>query len=332
MSEFRKDPVVERWVILSTERAERPQYGAGNNQQAQTDPCPFCAGNEALTPPAVLTYAADEVQSAMASWSVRVVPNKYPALVNEGSWIGQSNGIYQAMNGLGVHEVIIESPEHMVNVATLNENQLQKVLHAYRDRIVQLRTDQRWRCILIYKNQGAEAGATLEHIHSQLIALPAVPKAVHEEIEGAKAYYDANGRCVYCAILNQEIGNRSRIVAEGERFIALCPYASRFPYETWILPKQHAPCFEYGSKEDYADLARSLREILIRLDHRLENPPFNYFIHSNPPDGAANAYYHWHIEILPKLSQVGGFEWGSGAYINSVAPEDAAHQLREVTF
>jgi UDPglucose--hexose-1-phosphate uridylyltransferase len=203
--------------------------------------------------------------------------------------------------------------------------------HAYRDRIVHLRNDKRWRCILIYKNHGAQAGATLEHSHSQLIALPAVPKAVHEELEGAKAFHDANKRCIYCAIIDWEIGDRSRIVAENELFIAFCPYTPRFPYETWILPKQHAPCFELGSKEDYAELARSLRETLIRLNRRLENPPFNYLIHSNPLDEAANPYYHWHIEILPKLSQVGGFEWGSGAYINSVAPEDAAHQLREVT-
>jgi len=217
-------------------------------------------------------------------------------------------------------------------VETLSENQLEKILHAYRDRIVQLRNDKRWRFILIYKNQGTQAGATLEHIHSQLIALPTVPKAVHEEIEGAKGYHDANGRCVYCAMIDQEIRDHSRIVAEGELFIVLCPYASRLPYETWILPKRHASSFEWGSKEDYVDLSRSLRQTLIRLNRRLENPPFNYLIHSNPLAEVENAYYHWHIEVLPKLSQVGGFEWGSDAYINSVAPEDAARQLREVAF
>jgi UDPglucose--hexose-1-phosphate uridylyltransferase len=159
-----------------------------------------------------------------------------------------------------------------------------------------------------------------------------VPRAIQEEIDGAKNYYDVNRACVYCAVIGREMGAQSRIVAESERFIVFCPYASRFPYETWILPKQHAPCFEYRSEEDYTDLARSLRETLVRLDRRIENPPLNYFIHSNPFGEAANAYYHWHIEILPKLSQVGGFEWGSGAYINSVAPEDAARHLREVTF
>jgi len=331
MPEFRKDAVVDRWVILASDRAKRPQPNAGKNEPAQTDPCPFCAGNEAMTPPAVLTYRANDPDSNIATWSVRVVPNKYPALVNEGSWTGQSNSIYQTMSGLGAHEVIIEAPEHVVNMGALNEKQVEQILRAYRDRIVELRNDQRWRSILIYKNQGAEAGATLEHIHSQLIALPIVPRTLQEEIDGARNYHDLNKCCVYCTVIHQEVGAQSRMVAESERFIVFCPYASRFPYETWILSKQHATCFEYGSEEDYAGLARSLRETLIRFNRRFKNPPFNYFIHSNPLGEAANAYYHWHMEILPKLSQVAGFEWGSGAYINSVAPEDAARHLREVT-
>jgi UDPglucose--hexose-1-phosphate uridylyltransferase len=240
--------------------------------------------------------------------------------------------MYQTMSGLGAHEVIIESPEHVVNMETLSEKQLEQVFHAYRDRILQLQNDKRWRSILIYKNQGVEAGATLEHIHSQLIALPIVPRAIQEEIDGAKNYHDAYGGCAYCMMMNQEMGAQSRMVAQNGRFIIFCPYASRFPYEIWILPKQHRPRFEYGSKEDYIDLARSLRETLIRLSRGFKNPPFNYLIHSSPLDETANPYSHWHMEILPKVSQVGGFEWGSGAYINSVAPEEAARHLREGAF
>ena len=332
MPEFRKDPVLDRWVILSTERIKRPQPDAGNYESPGTDPCPFCAGNEAMTPPAVLTYEAAPDRADIATWSVRVVPNKYPALLNEGNWAGQANGIYQTMTGIGVHEVVIETPDHVVNMGTLNMDQLEQIFRAYRDRIVQLRDDPRWRSILIYKNQGAAAGATLEHIHSQLIALPAVPKAIQEEIDGARNYHVTHGACVYCAVVKQEMNAQSRIVAEDKRFVVLCPYAARFPYETWILPKQHASHFERASKEDCADLARSLRETLLRLNRRLHNPPFNYLIHSNPLDETENAYFHWHIEILPKLSQVGGFEWGAGTYINSVAPEDAARHLREMTF
>ena len=332
MPEFRKDPVIDRWVIIATQRAKRPQRGAGQNETAGTEPCPFCAGNEAMTPPPVLTYKADSPDFHVAAWSLRVVPNRYPALVDEGTWTEQPYSIYKTMKGLGVHEVIIEAPEHVVNMGTLDEKRLEQVFHAYRDRIIQLQKDQRWRSILIYKNHGAEAGATLDHIHSQLIALPTVPKAIEEEVDGAKKYHDAHGSCIYCAMIDQEIGDQNRIVAESDRFIVFCPYASRFPYETWILPKQHAPCFELALKDDYADLARSLRGLLIRLNRRFEDPPFNYFIHTNSWDEAANAYYHWHMELLPKLSQAAGFEWGSGAYINSVAPEEAARHLRDVRF
>src|SRR5215467_15797275 len=177
MPEFRKDPIVDRWVILAAERAKRPQHNTGKHKIAGGDPCPFCAGNETMTPPAVLTCKADDLDPNTPDWSVRVVPNKYPALVDEGVWTGHSDSAYQTINGLGVHEVVIEAPQHVVDVATLNVRQLEQILHVYRNRIVQLCNDHRWRSILIYKNQGAEAGATLEHVHSQIITLPMVPRA-----------------------------------------------------------------------------------------------------------------------------------------------------------
>ena len=328
MPEFRKDPVTGRWIIISSERAARSQGQVIVTEPVETDPCPFCAGNEALTPPEVLAYRGNKTQVDMPGWTVRVVPNKYPALVNDGSWTGHTEGIYESIDGLGVHEVIIESPEHIVNMAALNVKQTSDVLRAYRQRMLELRNDKRWRYILLYKNQGAQAGATLEHIHSQLIALPAVPKEALEEIAGASAYFDSARRCIYCAIIQQETDQRKRIVIEHERFVALCPFAPRFPYETWILPREHASRFEEISKNDVVELSRALRDMLIRLNRRLENPPFNYIIHSNPLDAVANGYYHWHIEILPKLMQAAGFEWGSGAAINPVAPEDAAQLLR----
>jgi len=330
MPEFRKDPVVDRWVILATDRAKRPQQDAREKSDLVMGPCPFCAGNEAMTPPAVLTYDSDGPQSKIATWSVRVVPNKYPAVTDAGGWMEQSNTIYQTAAGLGAHEVVIEAPEHVVSMAMLDENQFERILNAYRDRIMQLQTDSRWRSTLIYKNQGADAGATLEHVHSQLIALPLVPKALQEEVEGAKNYHARTGSCIYCAVVDEEIRAGSRIVAESGRFIVFCPHASRFPYETWILPKQHASRFDSGSAEDYRDLARLLRDTLVRLERSLGNLSLNYLIHSNPSDEIATDYYHWHLEILPKVSKVGGFEWGSGIYINSVAPEHAARHLRDL--
>jgi UDPglucose--hexose-1-phosphate uridylyltransferase len=188
--------------------------------------------------------------------------------------------------------------------------------------------DKRWRSILVYKNQGAAAGATLDHGHSQLIALPAVPRELAAEVEGAKGFFDATQRCIYCAVIAQEKSYRKRLVTEQERFVVFCPFASRFPYETWIFPKAHQPSFEKTDAQELDELAHTFREMLRRLDVGLKNPPFNYVLHTSPRDTPEN-YFHWHIEIMPKLTQAAGFEWGSGWTINPVPPEDAAALLRE---
>ena len=282
-----------------------------------------------MTPPEVLAFRDQSNPSSLLDWTVRVVPNKYPALVPDESGVAIADENYQTHDGIGAHEVIIESPRHVMDVALLNVTQIAAVLQAYRHRIMELRTDRRFRYILIYKNQGIEAGATLEHVHSQLIAMPMIPKLVLEEINGSKAYYDANGRCVFCDIVRKETNARQRVVIENARFVVICPFAARFPYEIWILPKIHASFFERNSQQDDFDLAAILRETLLRVDRSLGGTAFNYFIHSNPIDQSENHYYHWHVEIIPKLVQVGGFEWGSGSYINTVTPEQSARLLRE---
>jgi UDPglucose--hexose-1-phosphate uridylyltransferase len=330
MPEFRKDPVLERWIIIAAERAKRPQSRLTPVQATQTGACPFCPGNESMTPPAVLVLANDEPPHREASWSVRVVPNKYPALVSQGDSLSLFDGLYRSMNGAGVHEVIIESPSHVIEMSALGEADIERVLRAYRQRILDLRTGSRWRYALIYKNQGAEAGATLAHSHSQITALPMVPKEPREEIEAARKFFASTGRCVYCDIVRRESEIGERIVMENDRFIAYCPFASRVACETWIVPKRHSSCFESGSREDLIDLARALRETLIRLGARFDQPPFNYFLHNNPLSEPQNDFYHWHLEILPKLHHVAGFEWGSGCYMNPLAPENAARQLREI--
>ena len=326
MPEIRKDPVTGRSVIIATERAKRPRHDGAS----QESPCPFCVGNEELTPPEVFAYRDSQSPPDAPGWTVRVVPNKYPALVNEEARSSNRGGVYESRAGLGVHEVIIESPEHVVDVEALSEEQLAAVLRAYRERMLELRKDNRWRSILVYKNQGAAAGATLEHVHSQFIALPEVPEQLRAEIDGARQYYEANGRCLFCEMIRQDTEDGARLVAKHGRWVALCPYAARFPFEIWILPKLHAPYFERSSDQDLVDLAHCLRDALARLNLVLDHPSFNYLIHSHPWDGAETRHYHWHIEILPKLVQVAGFEWGSGMFINPVVPEDAARLLREV--
>ena len=282
-----------------------------------------------MTPPEVLAYRRAGAPANSPGWRLRVVPNKYPALEANGAWKKGDGRLYRQQSGLGTHEVIIEAPVHVTKITALSEKQYADVIQVYRERALELREDQRWRYVLIYKNQGATAGATFEHVHSQLTAFPLVPREALEEMNGARVYYASKRRCIYCDIIRQDIKEGSRIVSNDERFVVLCPFASRFPYETWILPKQHGSSFEQGPQQESLELGRCLRNTLLRLDRALENPPFNYFIHSNPLGEMENNFYHWHIEILPKRVQVAGFEWGSGFHINPVPPEDAARLLRE---
>ncbi len=330
MPQLRKDPVIGRWVIISTERGRRPNHSAPRQDFPRREPCPFCSGNEEVTPPEIMAYRPNGSKPDGPGWSLRVVPNKFPALMIEGDLDRRGEGVFDLMNGIGAHEVIIETPDHELNMAALSEKQFEEVLWAYRDRILDLSKDKRFRYILIFKNQGSEAGATIDHTHSQLIALPIVPRTVLEEVAGAKGYYQYKERCIYCDMVRQETEDKTRVVSENENFVVICPFASRFPFEAWILPKKHSPYFEHATKQEYVELSRSLRETLIRLNRVLNEPPLNYIIHSNPLHENENGHYHWHIEIMPKLTQVAGFEWGSGFYINPVTPEDSAQSLREI--
>jgi UDPglucose--hexose-1-phosphate uridylyltransferase len=330
MPEFRKDPLVERWVIIASERAKRPRDTSERDSNTGLGGCPFCVGNERMTPPPVLVLTDDNVQPDEANWRVRVVPNKYPALIDREESATWTGAPYSSMEGAGAHEVVIESPRHVINMAALSVTEIELVLHAYRQRLLFWRGAGRWRYALIYKNQGVEAGATLAHGHSQITALPMVPKEAFEELEAGKTYLASAGRCAYCDMAQREREIGQRLVAENDRFIVFCPFASRVAAETWVLPKRHSSCFESGSKDDFLALARALRDILIRLNRCFHEPPFNYFLHSNPLGEPENDYSHWHLEILPKLHQLAGFELGSGCYMNPLPPEDAARLLREV--
>jgi UDPglucose--hexose-1-phosphate uridylyltransferase len=329
MSELRKDPITGRWVIISSERGKRPTDFQDQRGKKRGGFCPFDEGNERTTPNEVLAYR-DHSQPNGPGWRLRVVPNKFPALQVEGDLNRQGEGIFDKMNGIGAHEVIIESPDHNATLTSLPVQAIEEMLRAYRDRMEDLKRDVRFQYTLIFKNEGLTAGATLEHTHSQLIALPIVPIQVQEEIDGSKRHYDMKERCIFCDIIRQERQSGTRVVIETERFIALAPYAPRFPFETWLLPKKHVSCFSCSSNEDYKDLAGLLQDILRRNDRALSNPPYNYVLHTSPFKDERNDYYHWHIEIMPKLTNVAGFEWGTGFYINPTPPEDAAKFLREI--
>ncbi|MDE2572787.1 MAG: galactose-1-phosphate uridylyltransferase, partial [bacterium] len=307
MPELRKDPITSRWVIIATERAARPSDYAVERELPRTEPCPLCPGNEALTPPEVLAFREHGSAANGSGWWVRCVPNKFPALAS-GHPSRSGVGIYDAMNGVGRHEVIVESPEHEANLATMALEQIEEILWAYRDRHLRLAGGENLRYVLIFKNHGRAAGATLEHPHSQVIATPIVPRAVAEQIEGAKAYYGFRERCVWCDVVAQDRADGERVVGENEQFVALAPFASRFPFETWVMPRDHRPSFSAIGRGEIGQLAALLSNVMRRMHAALGDPPYNFILQTAPLvfEREREPYFHWHIQIVPRLTSIAG--------------------------
>jgi UDPglucose--hexose-1-phosphate uridylyltransferase len=329
MPELRKDPIVGRWVIIATDRARRPVAPKGEVLATSSGFCPFCEGSEGNTPYEILSYRDRNTRPNEKGWRVRVVPNKFPALQVEGDLQKRGEGIYDKMNGIGAHEVIIECPFHEVSLANLTEENIREVLWVYRDRLVDLKKDPRLVYGMLFKNVGALAGASLEHSHSQLIVTPIVPINVWEEMTGALEFYNYRGRCIYCDMVHQEQSSEKRLVLETANFLAFAPFAARFPFETWIVPKNHNSHYENIQKTEVDDLGTVLKTILLKIEVALDRPAYNYIVHTAPFDTQALPHYHWHLEVIPRLTRVAGFEWGTGFYINPVPPEQAAAYLRE---
>jgi UDPglucose--hexose-1-phosphate uridylyltransferase len=326
--ELRRDPVVDRWVIIASERARRPSDFAAQSVRARGTSCVFCAGHESETPPEVLAGGPPERRANGPGWTFRVVPNKYPALRVEGDLEPSGEGIFDRMNGIGAHEVIIETPEHAASLATLPTERVADVLGAFHARLTDLKKDPRFRYVLVFKNHGEAAGASLEHPHCQLIATPIIPVAVSEELAGAARYFALKERCVWCDMIRQERRDGRRLVVERDGFVVLAPFAPRSPFETWILPTRHQAAYEDSGPEDWRGLAAALGECLRRLGTVLRDPPYNFVLHGTPLHDPPVDSFHWHLEIVPKLTRMAGFELGSGVWINSVPPEDAAEALR----
>jgi UDPglucose--hexose-1-phosphate uridylyltransferase len=331
MSELRKDPVTGRWVIISTERGRRPSDFGRPKSKPKSGFCPFCPGNEDKTPPEILAFREGGSAPNSPGWRLRVVPNKFPAWRVEGELNREGVGLYDKMSGIGAHEVIIETPHHDETLSTMPPKSFEEVLWAYRERMLDLKKDLRLRYAMIFKNHGEEAGATLEHPHSQLIALPIVPHLVVEEMAGARDYYGYKERCIFCDIVRQEIQQGERVILENNEFLVISPFAAFSPFESWILPKRHASCFEESPIHEIQSLGVIFQETLKRLDAALRSPPYNFTLHTSPFRERHLEYYHWHFEIIPKLTKFAGFEWGSGFFINPTLPEEAAKFLRELS-
>ena len=331
MPELRKDPMMRRWVVMAPDRAKRPMQSVQTPVSVGTDFDPFAEGNEASTPPEILAFRNPDSVANGPGWRVRVVPNKYPALQFEPSLEISREGIYEMMNGLGTHEVIIECPHNETNLSRLGVDNVREVMAAYRDRMIDLKRDRRLAHALIFKNNGILAGASLPHSHSQLIASPVVPIAIWEEIQGALEYFNNQRRSIFDEMILQEVATGTRMVLDSPGFVAFCPYASRFPFETWVLPKEQCSHFENIRPESIDELGYVMKTVLGKQERVLDDPPYNYVLHSAPFDQLELPHFRWHFEIFPRLTRVAGFEWGSGFYINPVFPEDAAKRLRDAT-
>jgi UDPglucose--hexose-1-phosphate uridylyltransferase len=342
MPELRQNPITKDWVIIAPERSKRPHqfmYGARRRREKreskETAICPFCPGNEALSGEAVLTYQqrGSSRSGAKSDWTLRVVPNKFPALVQgeETSRITQgSRGFFIKMNGVGFHEVVIEHPGHLQTIATMPPEAVEGVISSYIDRYQALIKRPTVELITIFRNNGPRAGTSIRHPHSQIIASPVVPIHIRHVVEEAVRYFDTMGTCIYCNLIEQERVLEERVISETEHFIAIAPFFSRSPFEAWILPKTHRASFAKISPIERKDLAGILVDILSRLYHGLGDPDYNYMVHSAPYQEDPADYYHWHIQILPKLSEVAGFELGSGIYLNSTTPEQCAQYLKDI--
>jgi len=330
MSELRRDPIGGRWVIVDTEHPNTPEDYKHEQQFFKGGTCPFCYGNEAMTPPEIESIREPGTWPNTSGWQVRVVPNKFPALKIEGDLDRSGIGIYDMSNGIGAHEVLIETPYHQKDIPDLQNSELENVISMYCRRAIDLMRDKRFKYILAFKNFGAAAGASLEHPHTQMIALPMVPKNVMEEIRGSHNYFEYRERCIFCDIIRQEMQEKERVVLENRYFLSFCPFVSRFPFEVWLIPKKHNGYFCHMSGEEIPELASILKDTITKLKAVFPNLSYNFIIHSSPINGEETEYYHWHIEFMPKLTRVAGFEWGSGFYNVSTPPELAAKYLREV--
>jgi len=332
MSEIRKDPLIERWVVIAPERAARPDAmntDPGFDSAAED---PFLEGNEHLSPPEVLAYRDAGTQPNSPGWRVRVVPNLFPAFSLTDELRKQTDGLYEQMTGVGVHEVIVECPHAEWNMSRFPTETIREVLLAYRERLFDLKQNEQLLHALIFKNKGALAGASLPHCHSQLMATPFVPIALQDEIAAALTWYNTHQQqSVYEAILQQELAADSRLIHETDLFIAFTPYASRFAYEVMILPKQQQSHYEQITKEELFDLSPLLKLILQKLECALNDPPYNYVIQTAPLQDDSLPHFRWHLSITPRLTRIAGYEWGSGCFINPLAPETAAEVLRNVT-
>lgn len=328
-SELRQDIVTGDWVVIATGRARRPEdfskngKGIENENLDNIDDCLFCDPEKSGQEKDVLIYKRPD-----GNWSLRVFPNKFPAFSHADNFKKLEEGPYFAMTGTGYHEVVV-TRDHFHHMPLLEELEIAEVFDAYQERYLSLMNQRHVDYISIFHNHGKEVGASIAHPHSQLMAIPVISPYVELELKGAEKYYRANRECVYCLMSEYETEHKKRIVFENEEFVAFCPFASRAAFEVWVMPKKHKPYFERIKDDEKIKLAEVFKKAMSSIYHALNNPPYNFYIHTSPCDGKDYPHFHWHIEILPKTSTWAGFELQTGIEISTIQPEVAAEYLRK---
>jgi UDPglucose--hexose-1-phosphate uridylyltransferase len=329
MPELRQNRFTKEWVVMATERAKRPEEMRVQREPrpplpAYSPNCPFCPGNEHLAPPAVSEIPGH------GKWQVRVVPNKFPALSRDLEPTRKIERSRRSMNGFGIHDVIVETPDHSLTTALLPVEQVAEILRCYHQRFTQVSADRRIAHVTIFKNHGVGAGTSLEHPHSQLIATSVISSQVRSRLYEALRHYDEFGECMFCEALKEDLEEPARVVVASEHFVVVEPFASASPFATYLYPRRHMASFGDINEVEIMDMALVLKTVLAKLYLGLQNPDFNYAIRTAPHENAGVMYYHWYISVIPRLTRVAGFELGSGMFINTVLPEAAAEFLRNV--
>lgn len=328
MAELRREPIARRWVVITTDHPKGPSdylpFKPPYKYFTSEGKCPFCPGNENMTPKETFSLLDDR-----GKWYVRVVPNKYPFFHIEGGFNKRAEGMYDVMEAIGAHEIVIESPDHKQSFATMDSKQIEKIIIAYKERMIDLEKDIRFQQFLILKNY---PGVFNQHPHSHILAMPVIPRRIDEEIWGTLDYFNRKERCIYCDIIKEELSNKKRVIFETTNFLVFSPFASRYPFEVWIIPKTHSPDFHHILDESIKDLSIAIQQLFLCFSKLLSDPPYSIAFHTSPVQSRFHrSEYHWHIETRLRIGLREGFEWGTGFFVNHTPPEDAAFYLREIS-
>lgn len=341
MPELRRDPINNRWVVIAANRGKRPNTLDEKTETPGVEPpCPFCPGNEDASTPEVFALGEPGRQPNGPGWEVRVIPNRYPIFQEQAASNRRGFGLFDYIEGFGVHELVVETPQHRACLAELPVAGIHNILLAYRDRLLFHRENPHLRYVLIFRNYKPEAGASMKHPHSQIIGTPITPLLVKNKLDNYRKYYLDKERCLLCDLIWQETHSPVRIVSENEEYVLLCPFASCFPFETWLCPKTHRHDFAQLTETELVGVAKALKEMVWRIKLALDDPPYNFILNTAPimrtRPGRPEYWqtmefdFHWYIELIPRLTKIAGFEWGSGLYVNPVDPEQAAARLRQI--